>query len=441
MNCETCRDNLVAWMENALDQETSLECRAHLETCAACRAEFAEISRLQERLILRGQAAAAVSVVEPVMRRIRRLPQNQESDTFMSRLFTRWGFGLSAAVGTAAVALAFLLAMPETKATASQVMTRGIQAASRITGIHLQGRIRSRPSENFAYIDPREDFTSIELWREFGGANRWRVDKPGRIALMDGQATMLYFKQAGTGSKFPPSKSAFDTDWLHSIANLGPALESELHQVQSQGWKMTVTSEPGPSRAKQAVVSIEAKSGVPEGDYLRNKFFTTSDTLRVYRFNDLSGQLESAQVFLHAPAGDILVFELTGVACNPVFTPDVFQLELPAGFVWNQELPVLPDNAKYAAMSAEDSARAFFDACASGNWKEVSVFANGWNNEIMKVYGGVKLIALGKPFESAGYPGVFIPYEIQFKSGETKKHNIALKKDAKTGRWFIDGGI
>ena len=107
MNCETCRDSLVAWMEDALDKETALQCRAHVEICANCRAEFAAINRLQERLILRGQASAKVSIVEPVMQRIHRLPQKQERDTFMSRLFSRWGFGLGAAVGTAAVALAF----------------------------------------------------------------------------------------------------------------------------------------------------------------------------------------------------------------------------------------------------------------------------------------------------------------------------------------------
>jgi outer membrane lipoprotein-sorting protein len=429
-------------MENALDPEIALQCRAHLETCAGCRTEYTAINRLQERLILRGQAAAEVSLVEPVMRRIHGLPQHQESITFMSRLFTRWGFGMGAAVGTAAVALMFLLASPpDSKATASQVMSKGIQAAARLTGIHLQGRIRSRPSENFAYIDRREDFTGIELWREFDGAKRWRVEKAGRVAVMDGQATMLYFKQASQGFKFPPAQSAFDTDWLHRIANLQQTLESELRQAQAQGWKMTVISEPGSAGANQAVVAIEAKSGLPDGDYLKNKFFNTADTRRVYRFNEQTGQLEAAQVYLHDPAGDVLVFELTGIAYNPAIAPEVFKLDLPAGFVWNQELPILPDNAKYAAMTAEEAARAFFDACTGENWKEVSVFANGWDNDTMKLLGGLKLIGLGKAFGSAGYPGLFVPYEIQFKGGEVKKHNLALKKDAKTGRWFIDGGI
>ena len=35
----------------------------------------------------------------------------------------------------------------------------------------------------------------------------------------------------------------------------------------------------------------------------------------------------------------------------------------------------------------------------------------------------------------------FVPYEIRFPNGEVKKHNLALRKDPRTGRWLVDGGI
>ena len=68
MNCAECRDNLVACLEGLLEAEPSRQCQAHLESCAACRAEYEAISRLQERLAARGRVAAEVSLVEPVMR-------------------------------------------------------------------------------------------------------------------------------------------------------------------------------------------------------------------------------------------------------------------------------------------------------------------------------------------------------------------------------------
>ena len=43
-------------------------------------------------------------------------------------------------------------------------------------------------------------------------------------------------------------------------------------------------------------------------------------------------------------------------------------------------------------------------------------------------------------FTSKDYPGRFVPYEIKLESGDVIKHNLALKKDGKTGRWWDDGG-
>ena len=36
---------------------------------------------------------------------------------------------------------------------------------------------------------------------------------------------------------------------------------------------------------KQLVVAVEAKSGLPADDYLKNEFFEYSDMRRVYRFD------------------------------------------------------------------------------------------------------------------------------------------------------------
>ena len=104
MNCAECRDNLVACLEGLLEAEQARQCQAHLESCAACRAEYAAISRLQERLAARGRVAAEVSLVEPVMRAVRQKQIEPERTTLMSLILkNRWGFGLGAAASAAAI--------------------------------------------------------------------------------------------------------------------------------------------------------------------------------------------------------------------------------------------------------------------------------------------------------------------------------------------------
>ena len=200
----------------------------------------------------------------------------------MSKLFTRWGFGLGAAAGAAAIVLAVFLISPKTQATAAEVLARGARAIAGLTSIHLRGQLRTLPADNFSFIDAKSDFCAVELWKQFAPELKWRVEKPGRVAVMDGQQTMLYVKTSKVAGKLPrPSRSAFDTDWLQRIANLSNTISNELRHAQAQGWKLGLTEETGADGRLKSVVSVMAKSGLPDDDYCKNKFFENADTRRV----------------------------------------------------------------------------------------------------------------------------------------------------------------
>src|SRR5262249_51446624 len=120
----------------------------------------------------------------------------------------------------------------------------------------------------------------------------------------------------------------------------------------------------------------------------------------------------------------------------------VFQIELPANVNWYQEPQRLKDNEKYASMSPEQAARAFFEACGRGDWTEAAKFFPIPLNEQVRGYlEGLQVVSLGTPFTSAGNDARFVPYEVKFKNGESKRFNLALKKDPRTSRWFVDGGF
>ena len=57
MNCTECQENWVALTEGLLNRDDSLECLAHLKTCAWCLAEYQALLSLQQRLMAWGQAA------------------------------------------------------------------------------------------------------------------------------------------------------------------------------------------------------------------------------------------------------------------------------------------------------------------------------------------------------------------------------------------------
>ena len=445
MNCLECQENLVACLEHALEPQTAAECQRHLADCPACRQQYDALARLQRQLVTRGEVAASVALAGPVMSRIRATQPAALPGHRSFAVLTRWLLGLGTAVAAVAVVAIFGL-MPSSRARAADVMAYGAKVAAQLTSVHLQGRMRASAAANFSSIDPKQEFTSIELWKELGGQGRWRIEKPGRIAAMDGQSTTLFIRPANTAMRLPqPARSAFATEWLHRIADLEKTLSSETRLAQTQGWPMTLTHETV-GGATKSIVTIEQKSGLPADDYLQNKFLSTTDTRRVYRFDEQSGQLEAAQIYVHDQTGDVLVFELTQIEYNPPLAASVFQLKLPADVAWYQKPQPQPDDAKYAALTAEQAAKAFFEACARQDWTEVAKFMGRPVDARLKTYlGGLKLISIGQAFTSAGGSASFVPYEIQLRAKEaefvTKKFNLALQKDRKTGRWFVDGGI
>jgi hypothetical protein len=438
---------MVGLAEGVLNQEEVILCEAHLESCASCQGEYAAIKGLQQRLVTRGRSAAAAAMVAPVMQRIRAVQAKPERETIMSILARRWrlGVGVGAVAGLAAIVVGILVVSSlRAEATASEILSKGAKAMSKLTSVHLRGNLRTPPAENFSYLDPKCDFQTIELWKQWRPDLKWRIDKPGRAAAMDGQGTLLYIKPANTAMKVPQaSTSAFDTEWLHAIANLSGTLESEIQNAKARSWQLGLTEERGKDGRNKAVVTVHAKAGVPANDYLKNKFFDTSDTRRVYRFDSESELLERVQVFLAGQPGEALVFDLELIEFNQPISATIFQLALPADVKWyRDEMQRLPDNEKYAALTAEQAARAYFEALASANWVEAEKFRKDEVAEKTKqLVKGLEVVSVGTAFTSQGYDpdGRFVPYEIKLR-GQAIKHNLALKKDKETGRWFVDGG-
>ena len=445
MNCVECRDNFVACDEGLLERAEELQCKAHLETCAACRAEYAEFGRLQQSLTARGRRAADVAMVAPVMQRVHREQFQPERENIMSRLLkNRWGWGLGALAGAAAMLAIILFTVPKAQAQAVAVMTKGAQAVASLTSVHLRGQLRTDPRDNFSAIQPDQDFVHIELWKQFEPGLKWRVEKPGRIAVMDGQSTLLLIKPDEGYKVNQPSPSAFDTQWLHEMANLSKTLEREINSIKARGWLVTLTQGPGADGRDKSIITVEAKSGVTADDYLGNKFFDTADTRRVYQFDDQSELLESVKVYLHTATGDQLIFALDQIEFNQPIDPGVFQLQLPANVSLGGDMAVLPDNANYVAMTSEQAARALFEACGREDWTEAAKFFNPLTDSMKQYLSGLRVVSIGTHFTSStsAISGAeFVPYEITLKDGTTKKHNLSLKRDGKTHRWFFDGGI
>jgi outer membrane lipoprotein-sorting protein len=350
----------------------------------------------------------------------------------------------AAAVIIIAIVLATNL-MNESMPTASaqEVLAQATKAIANLRSVYIKAQIRTIPHDNFELIRLNYDFVPNEMWKEFDGTpqGKWRVEKPGRVVVMDGQSSLLLIR---------PNHAAKGTittgfvGWLKPLLDVDKVLDSEIKLAQEQGSELLLTHQHGPDGKDKLLVSIEALAqGNFTNDWLKNKSISASDNLRIYTFDAETKLLETLEVYVHTTGEDVMVLQITDIEYNLDIDPELFSLELPEDVIWYGQPKELADNEKYEQMGPKEMAQAFFQACADENWDEFLKFwsASAVDQRLKDYLGGIEIISIGEPFKSGRYAGWFVPYEIRFKNGQTKKMNLAVRNDNPANRYVVDGGI
>jgi hypothetical protein len=276
------------------------------------------------------------------------------------------------------------------------------------------------------------------------GVLRWRIEKPGRVAVKDANgATMLIRDFLATQGNCVGY--CYDTAWLGRILDVNGLLESELERAQQrEDAAATMWHEEVEGRDVLVLeVEVAADSNFSDNDYLRNKFLHYADRVYVYRFDAESKLLRGLSIYAIVGDREVLAFETTEIEYNPVIAEGLFALDIPESAVWDEGPEVLEDNAAYAAMGPKETAAAFFQACGERDWEEFKKFwpVSEVPERIKYILGGLEVISLGEPFKSGNYPGYFVPYKIRLSNGAVREHNLAVRKDNAAGRYVFDGGL
>ncbi len=112
MKCEKCKELLIAYSEQLLDEADKLAVEAHLNDCQQCREQLSQLSKLRERLVKNGNRYAASDLGDAVMNRIVRkqafeLRKMNES----TKHFNFWRTIMTSKITKLAVAAAVLVAI------------------------------------------------------------------------------------------------------------------------------------------------------------------------------------------------------------------------------------------------------------------------------------------------------------------------------------------
>ena len=323
-------------------------------------------------------------------------------------------------------------------AMAAEVLEQGAQALANLKSIHISAKMRTLERDNFELIGLDYGFVAVEMWKSFGAEAKWRVEKPGRVAVMDGKSSVLFIEpdSAAKGGR----DSGF-VQWLKPLMNADKVLVHELALAKEQSSKLDLARGSGADGREKLTVTVSAKAqGDYTNDWCKNKSITEADNTRVYRFDAATKRLEALQVYVDKNSQKTLVFEITGIEYDKELPDSLFALKLPATVNWLKEPAAL--GGDYAKLGPVETAQAFFKALANKDWAEAAKFYPGAiGSNLKEAYGGLEVVSLGKPFKSGLYRGYFVPYEVILTSGRDKKWNIAVRNDNPAKRYVVDGGI
>ncbi|MBN2131109.1 MAG: hypothetical protein JW741_16530 [Sedimentisphaerales bacterium] len=328
-------------------------------------------------------------------------------------------------------------------ASAADIFYQAAEAMNGLTSFHIKVKMRTPPADNFHYIRLDGDFTEIDFWKQCTDdeQGRWRLESPGRVVVMDGGTSTMFMKHLNEVHEVDdPSPERY---WKECLVEVNKVMGREAQTASQRPAAFTSSRETDPDGREMIVVTVEMPTHVPPGDYLRNKYIENADHLKIYRFNAETKLLEDLEIYIHDNGRDVLVVQLVEAEYNIDLDPGLFALDLPADVIRSVPPEILPDNERYEQMTPEEAATAFFTACAEEDWDELVKFLGqtGVSQPMKDGLGGLEIVSIGEAFQSANYRGWFIPYEIKLKSGHTKKHNLALRKDNQAHRFQLDGGI
>ncbi len=419
MNCREAQERLVDLFD--LDAPGAIDLEQHLAACDRCAADYAALRSAVQAVDSRPRIHASPDFKERVMQKLTEVEPAPRRLRFVPRL---------AFVGAAAI-IALMLFMPRSESPAMSLMAQSAEAMSNLQSVHITARMRSLPHDNFEVIDPKYDWVPLEIWKQFGSTPRWRVEKPGRVAVMDGtsSAMLINNSEAVRGGRFPGF-----LDWLNGLLDTGAIMDRELAAARAGQSSARVAEQDG--HFTLAVKRVAA--GDLRNDWILNKSVSTSDHTRVYRF-DANKRLESMQLILNSPAGDVPVFEITSVRYNDALDPALFTLNIPASVVWSVPPDQMP--ATHALpQTPKEAAAMFFNGLAQSDYDALlAVYPASAPPRWASGFAGGELLSLGEPFQSG--PGWFVPYEYRFASGQVKKFKLAVRNDNPQHRWRVDGGF
>lgn len=447
MDCNVCKLEMVNLFCPDVDQTVLAKVMEHIEQCEDCSIDYQRTQEVMTMLKPKFQPNAPFALKQNIIHQLKM--ENEEMKKEVSKtvkMNPRYRKILSIAAILAIVMMIVPLVDQNNQFTgstaqaASVFIESSIKATQLIKSMIIKLKVRTISHDSFALVGTEYHMVDHTIWKTFEEPVKWRVDKGDRVVVFDGKSQYLWLPQTDEGIK--GGSNCNFTEWFQILLEPENILMKEQNATKAKGSKITMDEKNG-----ELLMTITSKAqGNFINDYCKNKSIEESDNRREYTFDSNTKLLKGLKIFILDGKKEKLILEIEKIDYNVPIDASLFAINLPAGVEW-KEVTQNYTSETFKNISSKRAAELFFQGMAQNDWNLVvetcDFFAGNSEkvNQIKEGFGGLKVIKIGEPFKSGIYPGEFVPYEIKFKSGKTKKFNLAVRNDNPNKVWIVDGGF
>lgn len=347
------------------------------------------------------------------------------------RVRQAWVYG---GIGLSSVVAILILILLPSGVSAKQFLSEAINAMGNSGSMEMEVWIRTRPVENFRYIDPEDEFIGhkIELIRT-DSVLKWSIDKGGRVAVGNGGEIYTWLPDMALGWHISNTDKENILGYLACLLNPRKILEEEYKNFVNNkevDYKVIRSD-------NDIILTVQTPAqGNFENPYTLNTSITESENIRKYVIDADSKRLKRASVSIISGKSIIEVLKVDTI----IYGIDNKDFLIPDKHVKFIEIEYQTGGMK--GLSAEEVATIILNSFENWNEKIIhQVILPEISDKLLKEkFKGSKLISVGRAFNSGIASSVFIPYTLQLSDGSLQRHNLALQKTG-SGGWIVAGGL
>ncbi|MDE5628698.1 MAG: hypothetical protein K2I69_03965 [Muribaculaceae bacterium] len=337
-------------------------------------------------------------------------------------------------ISLGAVAAILVLVFIPSGISAKEILAQAMDALAGAGNIEMLVDVRTRPIENFRYINLNDEFVTHHIdIAENDSLLKWRIDKGERIALSTGKDIYTWIPSVKLGFHLSDTQNKDILGYMANLLSPRKIIEAELQNCinnKNTDYKINKSD-------SDIILTVHAAAqGNFDNPYLLNSSITESDNVRRYIIDAVSKKLKSATVSVISGGKEIEVLKVVSINYGS-YNDNPFTLDKDIKFVETENSP-----AGLKGLTAEETASAVLNAFA--DWDETildSVMIPEISEAVYREqYSGSKLISIGQSFTSGSGNSVFVPYTLRLRSGTLRRHNVALQK-TDMGGWIVVGGL